>query len=239
VLRDNYDESLCTPNIDELARLAKGAQLLGALLPLLSRSALSHAHLIAVFPMVGSWKGKASSSQFRVAGTIFLSRELLESPWQVAEHLFHESLHQKLYDFRHAHSLLKPNYWRKGAPRVRSHWNVTDSSESNCWDTHRAVAAFHVYVHLSLLSTLAEQRAPELENVYGPLRGSLKMIESRRAFERAHYLGEKIKELCWQELGLAGKRLMDWLTLVLDALDAAPPQACGPSFREVAEGWNP
>lgn len=223
LIQDNYGESLHTPSTDELALLAKGARLLGDLLPLLSRSALSHAHLIAVFPSVGSWKGKASSSQFRIPGTIFVSREVLDSPWQVAEYLFHESLHQKLYDFRQGHSVLAPNYWREDAPRVCSLWNVPDSSKSNYWDTHRALAAFHVYVHLSLLCSVAEQRAHELENVYGPIHGSLPMTGSRRAFERAHYLGEKTKELCWKELGLAGKRLLDWLKSVLDALDPAPP----------------
>ncbi len=219
LIQDNYGEPLCSPNRDELAQLAQGAQLLGDLLTSLSASALSHAHVIAVFPMLGSWGGKASSSQFRIPGTIFLSRGLLESPWQVAESLFHESLHQKLYDFRHGHSLLQPTYWRQDAPRVCSVWNVPDSRKSNYWDTHRAVAAFHVYVHLSLLCTIAEQRAPELENVYGPLRGPLTMMESRTAFERAHYLGEQIKELCWGELGPAGQGLIEkgsYLHLVLE-----------------------
>lgn len=229
VIQENYGESLCTPNADELAILAKGAQLLSELLPLLSRSALSHVHLIAVFPAVGNWKSKASSSQFRVSGTIFLNREALQNPWWVAEHLFHESLHQKLYDFRHGHSLLERDAvlnqegQEEDARRVCSLWNIPDVNRSNYWDIHRAVAAFHVYVHLALLSALAEQRAPELEKVYGSLRCPLTMIESRRALERAHYLGEQIKELCWQELGLAGKNLIDWLIAVLDVLDPSPP----------------
>ena len=96
-------------------------------------------------------------------------------------------------------------------------------NKSNYWDTHRAVAAFHVYVHLGLLCTLAEERASELETVYGSLHSSLTMTESRKAFERAHYLGEQIKEFCSGELGLAGKRLVDWLISVLDALDPSPP----------------
>ena len=224
LIKDNYgDSSLSTLDADEVAKLAKGTKLLEDLLPILSRSALSHAHLIAVFPAVGNWKGKASSSQFRMAGTIFLSREILQSPWLVAEYLFHESLHQKLYDFRHGHSLFKPNYWQKNAPMVCSLWNVPDVSKSNYWDTHRAVAAFHVYVHLSLLCTVAEQRRPHLEKVYGPRDGSFTLIESRKALDRAHYLGEQIRQLCWQKLGLAGKRFIDWLISVLDVLDPAPP----------------
>ena len=230
VIQDNYGEALCTPNADKLAMLMKGTQLLGELLPLLSRSAFSHAHLIAVFPSVGNWKGKASSSQFRVSGTIFLNREAIQNPWWVAEHLFHKSLHQKLYDFRHGHSLLvrdslpRPDSSREDVPKICSLWNVPGLNRLNYWDTPRAVAAFHVYVHLALLCTLAEERAPELEKVYGPLHSSsLTMTKSRKAFERAHYLGEKIKELCWQELGLAGQLLINWLISVLDALDPTPP----------------
>lgn len=221
VVQENYSASLCTPNADALAMLVKGAQLLGELLPSLSPSALSHAHIIAVFPEVGNWKSTASSSQIRLSGTIFLNGELLRNPWWVADHLFHEALHQKLYDFSQAHSLLEPDWQRENAPRIRSVWNAAGLNNSNYWEIHRAVAAFHVYVHLALLCKLAEQRAPELEEVYGS--GLLTMTGSRRAMERAHYLGEQIKEVCWQELGLAGKRLIDWLISVLDALDPSPP----------------
>ncbi len=223
LIQDNYGESLYTPTREELACLAKGAQLLGELLPYLSHSALDHSRLIAVFPAVGNWRGKASSSQFRMSGTVLISRELLQSPWKVAELLFHESLHQKLYDFRHSHSLLEPNYCREDAPRVCAIWNVPDKRKSNYWDTHRTVVAFHVYVHLGLLSTLAEERASELAEAYGPLPDELTMIESRKALDRAHYLGGQIKELCWQELGLAGRQLIDWLLAVLEVLDPAPP----------------
>jgi hypothetical protein len=202
--------------------LTRGALLLGKLLPLLSRSALRHTHLIAVFPSA-AWKGAASLSQFWLGGTIFLGREFLQSPWWVAEHLLHESLHQKLYDFHHGHSLLEAEFSRENAPRVCSLWNIPGADNSNIWDTHRAVAAFHVYVHLALLSTIAEERATELETVYGSAHAKPGMIDSRRAMERAHFLGEKIKESCWQELGVAGKRVIEWLISVLNALDSNPP----------------
>jgi len=216
------ETALCTPTDEEVSMLEKGALLLGELLPLLSRSALRHTHLIAVFPSA-AWKGAASLSQFWLGGTIFLGREFLQSPWWVAEHLLHESLHQKLYDFHHGHSLLEPDFSREGSPKVCSLWNAPGTNNSNLWDTHRAVAAFHVYVHLALLSTMAEERAPELEKAYGPASGKPGMIDSRRAMERARFLGEQIKELCWQELGLAGKRLIEWLISVLNALDSQPP----------------
>ena len=219
VVRDNYGEFLYAPAPDEVAMLVKGARLLGELLPSLSRAALSHVRLVAIFPKVGKWTGRSSSSQFKIGGTIFLSRAGLPNPWWVAEHLFHESLHHKLYDFRHGHSLLEPSYARRDAPRVCALWN--EPSKSHNWDIHRAVAAFHVYVHLAVLATVAELRASELETIYGPMQGG--MIRSRKAIERARYLGEKLQESCWQEIGYAGKHFMEWLISILDALDRSPP----------------
>jgi hypothetical protein len=221
VVQDNYGETqLCTLGSDELAMLAKGARLLRELLPLSSRSALSHAHLIAVFTPVGAWATRGSSSQFRLSGTFFLNRARLSSPWWVAEQLFHEALHQQLYDFRHGHSLLVPTYGEQEGAKVCSLWNLPNSSRSNYWDTDRVFAAFHVYVHLALLCTLAEQRAPESSDIYGPLYG---MTRSRDALGRAYYLAEQLRAVCWQELGLAGRHAVDWFSSVLDVLDLSPP----------------
>jgi len=220
ILKQEYGDGLCTITSDELAMLKKGERLLHDLLPSLAPSALGHAHLLACFSDSGFWKGKVSSSQIRMGGTIFLNRQMLMSPWCVAEHLLHESLHQKLYDFRHGHSLLDPDFSMAERPRVCSLWNAQELNKANHWDTHRTFAAFHVYVQLSLLATVAEQRASSLEDRFGPFRG---LIESRKALERARYLGEKLGEQCAQELGLAGKRLLDWLMVVLDNLDPSPP----------------
>src|SRR5262249_52940758 len=158
-----------------------------------------------------------SSSQFRLSGTFFLTRSRLSSPWWVAEHLFHEALHQQLYDFRHGHSLLVPIYGEREGAKVCSLWNPPDSTRSNFWDTDRVLAAFHVYVNLALFCTLAEQRTTELSDVYGPPD---RMTGSRHAITRAHYLAEQLKATCWRELGLAGASLVDWLCSILDALDA-------------------
>jgi hypothetical protein len=219
----NFGDPLCTPSDDELENLKKGMQLLSDLAPLLSRSALSHTHMVALFPRVGGWKGRASCSQFRVGGTIFLSRESLRNPWWVAEHLLHESLHQKLYDFRRGHSLFQLDPQRAESPQIYSPWNVHDAKGSNYWDVFRAVAACHVYVHLVLLCMLAESRAAELEPRYGPIRQSPAMTYSRAAFERAYYLCEQIRQSAWEELGVAGKRLIEWLSAVLDVLEPYPP----------------
>ena len=106
IMEHEYGGSLCTPSAAEVEMLQKATRLLEEVLPRLSRSALSHAHLVGIFPRGGKWGTVASSSKFKLTGAIFLNKELLRNPWWVAEHLLHELLHQKLYDFRHAHSLL-------------------------------------------------------------------------------------------------------------------------------------
>jgi hypothetical protein len=221
---DNYgDEPLCSPASEELATFEKAVQLLSELLPQSSRSALSHVHLVVVFA-ADKDSTPTSSSEFRLSGSIFLSRKLLANPWWVAEHLFHEALHQQLYDFRSGHSLLIPDFAREGAPRICSLWNMPDSIHGNYWDVHRAIAALHVYVHLALLATLAEQRSPEKENTHTSIYGPNKMVGSRIACARAHYLVEQLRlPIHWHELGPAGKRVVDWFDSILEAVDPSPP----------------
>jgi predicted O-methyltransferase YrrM len=235
LIKQNYGDALCTLGSDEVAVLARGAQLLHVLLPSLASSALSHVHLIGCFPNFGNWKNVGSSSQFRLGGTIFLSERSLPNPWWVAEHLFHEALHHKLYEFRHGHSVLDP-IPGKEAVRVWSPWNPERLKKANYWDTHRTLAAFHVYVHLALLSLVADWRAPELESVYGVRRG---MTESRKVLDRARYLGEQLRGSCWKELGFAGKELVNWLKMILDALDPAPvPVPVGAYFHLVLDLYD-
>lgn len=228
VIEHNYGAPLSTPTPAEIAMLRRGWDLLSTLLPRLAHSAFEHVQLTALYTPDGAWRGKASSSQFRVNGCIFLNRKLIDNPWWLAEHLLHEALHQKLYDFRHGHSLLASGYEREDAPAVCSLWNAPDDLRSNYWDAHRALAAFHVYVQLALLCLLAEQREEALAPRYGPI-GS-RMSGSRRAIDRARYLGEQLHAVTWPELGLAGRQMTDWLVDVLDVLDVQP-RAAGASLH--------
>ena len=214
-----YGTGLTTPDADDIAMLRRSASLLEDLLPGLAPSALGHAQLIACFPDAGFWSGKVSSSQIRMGGTIFLNRKLLRNPWCTAEHLLHESLHQKLYDFRHGHSLLEPDVPEEEKRQICSPWNARELIDANHWDVHRAFAAFHVYVQLALLAEVAERRADELEPAYGPFAG---MVESRKALDRARYLGENIAGKCAPQLGHAGGRMLSWLMAILDSIDPAP-----------------
>ena len=210
--------------------LAKGAALLAALLPRCAQSVFSHTHLTVVVPHVGGWRKKGSCSEFLISGTIFLNREMLRNPWWVAEHLLHESLHQKLYDFRHTHSLLAEDLSleapaTESAAAVHAIWNVGGASVANGWDTFRAIAAFHVYVHLALLCVQVERRKAELVKRFGPTPDGTFPATTHRseAFERAQYLGRCIKDTCWQEMGPAGRLFVAWLSSILNAIDPSPP----------------
>jgi hypothetical protein len=230
IVRDHFGgEPVSTASAADIAKLARGAKLLSALLPLCSQSVFSHTHMVVIVPHVGSWKRRASYSEFRMSGIVFLNRDMLGNPWWVAEHLLHESLHQKLYDFRHTHSLMAEDLSPDTPPKddaaaVFSIWNVGGAARSNAWDTFRAVAAFHVYVHLAVLCVQADLRKTELVNRFGAPDASFPAMTQRRdAFERAQYLARHIKASCWRELGLAGRLFVDWLISILNAIDSAPP----------------
>lgn len=221
IVIDQFQEGPTSPTKGDVTRLLEGIQLLRELLPELSASALRHCHVIALVPPTGRWKNTASCSQFRISGTIFLSSELIANPWWAAEHIFHEALHHKLYDLRYGHSLLMQEVSQatdtdeKEPVRVESPWNMPGKKKANAWDTHRTLAAFHVYVHLAILAGVAERRFSGHDRS--------RMTPSRTAFDRAQYLGAQLRSQCWEELGPAGHYVVDVLTSILDAVDPAPP----------------
>jgi predicted O-methyltransferase YrrM len=200
----------------DIEGVRRGQRLLESIVPILAKSASSHTHTIGVFRPEGQRSGTASSSQFRLTGTIFINRDMFRNPWQAAEHMFHEFLHQKLYDLRSGHTLLADDFSELNEPLVCSLWNTPGLSLENMWNTHRAMAAFHVYVHLALMARIAECRIDELQREFGPMRG---MISSRHALDRAQHLGLEMRAKCAAELGFAGTRLLDWMMSILDILE--------------------
>jgi hypothetical protein len=153
---------------------------------------------------------------------------MLRNPWWVADRLLHESLHQKLYDFRQTHSLLASDLApqsalsKEPAATVRCIWNAGGWGGSNDWDTFRAIAAFHVYVHLAVFCAQAERRRAELLARFGAPDASFPTMTGRReAIERAQYLGREIRKSCWQELGPAGRLLVEWLSIILNSIGRA------------------
>lgn len=217
VIKDKDGAALATPTPHERSLLRRGLRLLETLLPRLTASALSHVQLVALFPNLGTWRSKASSSPLRVHGSVFLNQELIGNPWWLAEHLLHESLHQKLHDLRHGHSLLAPDYARDDGIKICALWNAPDDDGNHDWDAHRVLAGFHAYVHLTLLCLQAEQQEAVLAPQYGPI--GQHMRGSRRAIDRARYLGEQLLTTIWPELGMTGRHMTQWLLGALDALD--------------------
>lgn len=217
LVHSNYGAHPCTPTERELAGLRAGAELLDELMPKTFAGALSHVNVVGLFPQEGHWIGSASSSQFRLTGSLFLDRRSLGHPWWVAEHLLHEALHQKLYDFRHGHSLFVARSKVEDRRSIRSPWN-SFAGGSNAWDAFRGFAAFHVYTHLAVLSAVADVCKPDAET------RRTTMLPSWKGVDRARYLGHSLKVNCWKELGLAGQRFHQWLTSVLDVIDPSPPR---------------
>ncbi|MFI1380464.1 aKG-HExxH-type peptide beta-hydroxylase [Embleya sp. NPDC020886] len=221
IVAAHYGLTLHTPGDDELAMVAKAVRLLEEVLPKVTRSVLSHTHLLAVFAPVGQWEATRSSSEYKVSGTIFLNQRTLCNPWALAEHLLHESLHQQLYDLRAGHTLLVPDFARADRPLVHSLWNMPDSTRGNHWDVHRALAAYHVYVYLALFTRAA--RESDGDRQYTKRYGPIEMTGPRTALARARYLREQIgREQYRRELGPAGHRTVDWLDTVLDVVDPDP-----------------
>ncbi|MFI9772885.1 hypothetical protein ACIHJG_39540 [Streptomyces sp. NPDC052415] len=72
---------------------------------------------------------------------------------------------------------------------------------------------------------MVEQRHSELRDEDPGPAGSIRVISSRKAIDRARYLGDALRSICWDQLGAAGKRFHQWLTDVLDVLDPAPGRA--------------
>lgn len=225
LVEQNFGAPLCSPRPENLATLQQAAAILDQVAPSLARSALSHARLIALFPQAGRWEKVTSCSQFRIVGVIFLGRDMLRDPVSVAEHVLHEALHQKLYDLRHAHSVLARDFEPEreevsgAAPAVVSLWNLVSTPGSARWGPSRTLAAFHVYAHLAVYGRLLEAAPDQARHLAGAAAG---LTSATSAFRRAYYLGTQLREKYGDELGLAGQCLVDWLMQCLELVSPGP-----------------
>jgi len=227
ITRNTYDP-VCGPDSRQTAALQAGAELLDNVAPGLSESSLAHAHVIAVFPQKGRWKGVVSSSQFRVPGAIFLSRNSLENPWVVAEGLFHESLHQKSYDLRHAHTVQRSDFDpaedTEATSGITSLWNRVDANGPEMWGPSRGLAAFHVYTHLAVYAALAHA-ARQQDDTLPPGGDDPRVTTAEVARRRALYLGDQLRRYFMDVFGRAGVGLVDWLTQCMDLMAAPLPES--------------
>jgi Methyltransferase domain len=233
LISEHFGDPVASCNSASIKALQEGIALLEEVAPCMTRSALSHVQIVALFPAAGSWGKQASSSQFSIGGAVFLRQESLDDPWWVAEHLLHEALHQKLYDIRVAHSLIaresvlefmdSDEHAPESFDIPEPIWNRRDPGRLSKWPLSRVMAALHVYVHLAIYGDSADRRLNELERRFGNRdRESAKLVSSRTAFRRAWFLLDTMRESLWKELGPAGECLVDWLNQCLDLLGPDP-----------------
>jgi len=231
-LQEDNRSLLSTPEPEMQTLLAQGVNLLMTLLPQLAQSVFYHVHLLAVVapPTPEARVPFESFTSPTIPATIFLGPKVFHNPWQVAESILHEAAHQKWYDLRHSHAMLRSGYSAETSIKIPAIWHEGDERE---WSACRATAAFHVYVHLVLFFRVVGSREAELVGTFGPLHVDSAARAQATSAARAYYLGQQIKAGCWSELGLGGQRFVEWLFTILTTL--TPPI---PTTLEVLKGGS-
>jgi hypothetical protein len=219
--RYHWGLTLTTPDARGRDVLPLSTRLLGRLCPLLSRSAMSHVHVVAVVEASPSAR-VTSLTNPRLPGVVFVSPAVLSDPWQAAEALLHEAMHVKFVDLEHTHSLMSERYRGERSPMIRPHWNRAVPGSVNEWPVNRALTVLHVYTSLALFFIAVAGRSHRLTGEYGPLHGLDPAGQARRSLDRAHYLRQQLAR-CEECLGFAGRLFVRWLGEVLRVLDPEPP----------------
>jgi hypothetical protein len=226
--------ALRTPDRDSRNMLAESAALLIRIFPKLTRSALDHVRIIAFAdgPDRARWGDPLYRLPFKsftcpsIPATVFLTRSALENPYHGAEYLLHEALHEKWYDLRYTHNIMRPRYSVESSPRIVAIWNKDSVEAPNAWPVCRALAAFHVYAHLVMFFSELHRRRAALSGEYGSISEDA-FAQAERSRERARYLGAQVLQHR-DQLGLAGVKLVEWLQSLLQRLPLNPePIASG------------
>ncbi|MFE4258067.1 aKG-HExxH-type peptide beta-hydroxylase [Streptomyces sp. NPDC056883] len=222
------------PGAETLTALARGARLLAELLPHSGAGALRHVSLVG-FAEGEDEDGSVHSFACgdRLPSALFLSPQALSDPWKVAELLFHESLHLKMFDIMRTGALVGDIGRMTGVPP----WRVVD------WNLRRVYSSLHVYGHMVLFFAAAADAPADLRRRYGepPAPDSVGMVTPGSAAaadgtytsseERTRYLAHQALEAHADALTPDGRALVTWM---LDALEpllpgAARHPAAGPS----------
>lgn len=146
---------------------------------------------------------------------IYIDPVQFTNPLDLADALIHEALHQKLLTIRLTKRLLRPGYNDFKGMSVPIPWG---SQNFRMFSTGRALAAAHVYVHLTLLHASAfltyteYERKQELGNV-----DIVKNLSNR--FSRASYLVETLSMRHYRhEFGADGLDFLQWLQKGLQSI---------------------
>ncbi|MEZ0107458.1 hypothetical protein ABH920_001450 [Catenulispora sp. EB89] len=139
---------------------------------------------------------------------IYLNERVAADPLAGADSVLHESLHQKLVDFGLARRMLRSGYQDAASHRAPVPWGGPGRS----FTADRTLAAFHVYVHLTLLHAVAllDRDGLGLEHTESELTDRLAV-----RWARAAYLGSCFDERdLAAELDVDGAALVAWLGAV-------------------------
>ncbi|MFF0215927.1 aKG-HExxH-type peptide beta-hydroxylase [Streptomyces vinaceus] len=213
------------PDAETLAALARGARLLAELLPHSGAGALRHVALVG-FAEGEEEDGSVHSFACgdRLPSALFLSPQALRNPWKVAELLFHEALHLKMFDIMRTGALVGDIGRMTGTPP----WRVVD------WNLRRVYSSLHVYGHMVLFFAAATAAPADLRSRYGePLApDSVGMVTPGSAAsadgtyttseDRTRYLAHQALEAHADALTPDGRALVTWM---LDALEPLLPRA--------------
>ena len=147
----------------------------------------------------------ASASDPRLPGLIVLGPRTISDDSWLAESLFHECIHQKLYATWIALPLIDPRKSDHARYSILPSW-VGPHKEH--WSPDRALAAFHVYVHLCLFVSVTRSRDESARTWFLEL-----MV-------RVRVLAEWVKEFVAPLLTPLGCDFIQWLDSALPRLRA-------------------
>lgn len=218
---------LVTPTLSERESVINAVRLMANTCPKLAKSVLYHVNLICICDVPEDSKNNQkvhfeSFTTILIPGTVFISRHMLCNTWLLAEAILHEALHTKLYDCQHTHSLFLSQDAEMTTPILSAVWNRPTKDGDDRWTLNRSLFAFHVYVHLAIYLCKLRRDVLILEASFGPCGYTDLGLSARRAFDRAHYLGQNIDKHK-HRLGVAGQALLNWLSKMLRDADTKPP----------------
>lgn len=148
---------------------------------------------------------------------IYVDPEQFHNELDLADALLHEALHHKLLTIRLTKRMLRPGYDDFGSFSVPIPWG---GNNYRMFPVGRAIAAAHVYLHLSFLF------AKVLSNTDEPQFGlTLQEIEERllTRYKRASYLLETLSMSHYRhELGADGIDFINWMKNGLQSISNLP-----------------
>ncbi|MGW4959064.1 hypothetical protein ACWEPL_17710 [Nonomuraea sp. NPDC004186] len=196
---------------DDLERAADHAMdLLAEALPVVAPDVLRCAY--GLVPITGA----IISGHFaQTPKLIFVNVSALRNVYDAAESILHESLHQKLFDIGLARTIFRPGYVDAESHTIPIPWSG-DELRVRQFSADRAISAYHVYVHQTLLylALLTRRRSyaePDPEILHRTAVAWARAREFRRGL---HGDGART------ELGEDGLAFLHWLDRAHDALGA-------------------